>query len=143
MSRLFQYGPSLLSPSLWQEVVEQLPDVLTRAGRLFADWFNLIYARADLATLIFLFAVAVFAPALVWFSRRFLRTTAERLSNSFDTRVTVSLGKRKGKIVVEFGSVDDLQRIVELMKGGFELDSKLGEGTTIQVSLPGDALSLE
>jgi ParB family chromosome partitioning protein len=27
----------------------------------------------------------------------------------------VSLGKRKGKIVVEFGSVDDLQRIVELM----------------------------
>ena len=33
-----------------------------------------------------------------------------------DTKVTVSLGKRKGKIVVEFGSVDDLQRIVELMK---------------------------
>lgn len=34
---------------------------------------------------------------------------------SFDTRVTVSLGKRKGKIVVEFGSVDDLARIVGLM----------------------------
>ena len=33
----------------------------------------------------------------------------------FDTRVTVSFGKRKGKIVVEFGSVDDLQRIVALM----------------------------
>jgi ParB family chromosome partitioning protein len=30
--------------------------------------------------------------------------------------VTVSLGKRKGKIVVEFGSVDDLQRIVEMME---------------------------
>jgi ParB family chromosome partitioning protein len=29
--------------------------------------------------------------------------------------VTVSLGKRKGKIVVEFGSVEDLQRIVGLM----------------------------
>jgi len=29
--------------------------------------------------------------------------------------VTVSLGKRKGKIVVEFGSVEDLQRIVDLM----------------------------
>ena len=41
---------------------------------------------------------------------------AERLSESFDTRVTVSLGKRKGKIVVEFGSVDDLQRIVGLME---------------------------
>ena len=44
-----------------------------------------------------------------------LQDVAERLSNTFDTRVTVSLGKRKGKIVVEFGSVDDLQRIVDMM----------------------------
>ncbi len=45
-----------------------------------------------------------------------LQDVAERLSGAFDTRVTVSLGKRKGKIVVEFGSVDDLQRIVALMQ---------------------------
>lgn len=45
-----------------------------------------------------------------------LQDVAERLSDSFDTRVTVSLGKRKGKIVVEFGSVDDLQRIVGMME---------------------------
>jgi ParB family chromosome partitioning protein len=44
-----------------------------------------------------------------------LQDVAERLSGTYDTRVTVSLGKRKGKIVIEFGSVDDLQRIVELM----------------------------
>jgi ParB family transcriptional regulator, chromosome partitioning protein len=44
-----------------------------------------------------------------------LQDVAERLSGAFDTRVTVSLGKRKGKIVVEFGSVEDLQRIVDLM----------------------------
>jgi ParB family chromosome partitioning protein len=44
-----------------------------------------------------------------------LQDVAERLSNAFDTRVTVSLGKRKGRIVVEFGSVDDLQRIIGLM----------------------------
>ena len=44
-----------------------------------------------------------------------LQDVAERLSNAFDTRVTVSLGKRKGKIVVEFGSVDDLQRIIDVM----------------------------
>ena len=44
-----------------------------------------------------------------------LQDVAERLSGTFDTRVTVSLGKRKGKIVVEFGSVDDLQRIVGMM----------------------------
>jgi ParB family chromosome partitioning protein len=44
-----------------------------------------------------------------------LQDIAERLSTAFDTRVTVSVGKRKGKIVVEFGSVEDLQRIVTLM----------------------------
>ena len=44
-----------------------------------------------------------------------LQDVADRLSNAFDTRVTVSLGKRKGKIVVEFGSVDDLQRIIDIM----------------------------
>jgi ParB family chromosome partitioning protein len=44
-----------------------------------------------------------------------LQDVAERLSTTYDTRVTVSLGKRKGKIVVEFGSVDDLQRIVAMM----------------------------
>jgi len=38
-----------------------------------------------------------------------------RLSDYFDTRVRVELGRRKGKIVVEFGSIDDLERIVEIM----------------------------
>jgi ParB family chromosome partitioning protein len=38
-----------------------------------------------------------------------------RLSDYFETRVRVDLGRRKGKIVVEFGSVDDLERIVEIM----------------------------
>jgi ParB family chromosome partitioning protein len=49
-----------------------------------------------------------------------LQDVAERLSGRFDTKVSVSLGKRKGKIVVEFGSVDDLQRIVGLMDSGRE-----------------------
>ncbi|MFL6143909.1 MAG: ParB/RepB/Spo0J family partition protein [Labedaea sp.] len=44
-----------------------------------------------------------------------LQDVAERLSNTFDTRVKVELGRRKGRIVVEFGSVEDLERIVGLM----------------------------
>ena len=40
---------------------------------------------------------------------------ADRLSDAFDTRVKVELGQRKGKIVVEFGSLEDLERIVGLM----------------------------
>ena len=39
----------------------------------------------------------------------------DRLSDYFETRVRVELGRRKGKIVVEFGSIDDLERIVEIM----------------------------
>ncbi len=40
---------------------------------------------------------------------------ADRLSDILDTRVKVELGQRKGKIVVEFASVDDLERIAESM----------------------------
>jgi ParB family chromosome partitioning protein len=40
---------------------------------------------------------------------------AGRLSDVFETKVKVQIGRAKGRIVVEFGSVDDLQRIVGLM----------------------------
>jgi ParB family chromosome partitioning protein len=40
---------------------------------------------------------------------------ADKLSDTFDTRVRVDLGRRKGKITVEFASVDDLERIVAVM----------------------------
>ncbi|WP_028643741.1 ParB/RepB/Spo0J family partition protein [Nocardioides sp. URHA0020] len=40
---------------------------------------------------------------------------ADRLSDRFETRVKVDLGRAKGKITVEFGSLDDLQRIVDIM----------------------------
>ncbi|MDT7554023.1 MAG: ParB family transcriptional regulator, chromosome partitioning protein [Pseudonocardiales bacterium] len=45
-----------------------------------------------------------------------LQELAERLSDQFDTRVKVELGQRKGRIVVEFGSVEDLERIADLMR---------------------------
>ncbi|WP_214370194.1 ParB/RepB/Spo0J family partition protein [Pseudonocardia sp. H11422] len=44
-----------------------------------------------------------------------LQDLAERLSDTFDTRVKVELGQRKGRIVVEFGSVEDLERIAGMM----------------------------
>lgn len=45
---------------------------------------------------------------------------ADRLSDTFDTRVKVEMGQRKGRIVVEFGSVEDLDRITGMMglRGG-------------------------
>jgi ParB family chromosome partitioning protein len=44
-----------------------------------------------------------------------LADLAERLSDRFETRVKVDLGRTKGKITVEFASLDDLRRIVEIM----------------------------
>lgn len=44
-----------------------------------------------------------------------LHELAEQLSEHLDTRVKVDKGKRKGKIVVEFASFDDLERIVSCM----------------------------
>jgi ParB family transcriptional regulator, chromosome partitioning protein len=40
---------------------------------------------------------------------------ADRLADRFDTKVNVDLGRRKGKIVIEFATVDDLERIVGVM----------------------------
>ena len=47
-----------------------------------------------------------------------LKDLADRLSDAFETRVKVELGQRKGKIVVEFASLDDLERIVKAMTPG-------------------------
>ncbi len=40
---------------------------------------------------------------------------AGKLSDTFDTRVLVELGRRKGKIMIEFATIDDLERIVAIM----------------------------
>ena len=44
-----------------------------------------------------------------------LADLAERLSDRLETRVKVDLGRTKGKITVEFASLEDLQRIVDVM----------------------------
>lgn len=44
-----------------------------------------------------------------------LAELGDRLSDRLETRVKVDLGKAKGKITVEFASMDDLRRIVDIM----------------------------
>lgn len=58
-----------------------------------------------------------------------LSDLATRLSDRFETRVKVDLGQKKGKIVVEFASMEDLDRILgSLAPGeGRVLDRKLSE----------------
>ncbi|WP_422737548.1 ParB/RepB/Spo0J family partition protein [Micromonospora sp. WMMD729] len=44
-----------------------------------------------------------------------LSDLADRLSDRFDTRVKVDIGRSKGKITIEFATVDDLERIVGII----------------------------
>ena len=44
-----------------------------------------------------------------------LAELADRLSDRLETRVKVDLGRTKGRITVEFASLDDLRRIVDVM----------------------------
>ncbi|MBB5871014.1 ParB family chromosome partitioning protein [Allocatelliglobosispora scoriae] len=44
-----------------------------------------------------------------------LADLADRLADRFDTRVKVDIGRSKGKITIEFATVDDLERIVGII----------------------------
>lgn len=44
-----------------------------------------------------------------------LNELADRLSDRLDTRVKIDLGKSRGKILVEFATLDDLRRIIDIM----------------------------
>ncbi|MCS0635203.1 ParB/RepB/Spo0J family partition protein [Streptomyces sp. LP05-1] len=58
---------------------------------------------------------------------------ASRLSDRFETRVKVDLGQKKGKIVVEFASMEDLERILTTLAPGegrvLEPDSDRQDGS--------------
>lgn len=47
-----------------------------------------------------------------------IQELAAELSEYYETKVSVDLGRRKGKIVVEFGSIEDLERIIDAMNPG-------------------------
>lgn len=40
---------------------------------------------------------------------------AEFLADTFDTRVQIQAGKNKGRIIIEFGGIDDLDRIINIV----------------------------
>ena len=44
-----------------------------------------------------------------------LAELGERMSERLDTRVKVQVGRSKGKVVIEFATLDDLQRIVDIV----------------------------
>ena len=73
----------------------------------------------------------------------YLTTAAESLADNLDTKVSVSMGKHKGRIVVEFGGKDDFERIMGLLSGdesaGSAADLAETAGITDAVLPPADA----
>ncbi|MFE9215429.1 ParB/RepB/Spo0J family partition protein [Streptomyces lavendulae] len=59
-----------------------------------------------------------------------LSQLATRLSDRFETRVKVDLGQKKGKITVEFASMEDLERILGTLAPG--------EGRVLEQGLSGE-----
>lgn len=59
----------------------------------------------------------VTAPALV--------ELQDDLSDALQARVKISMGARKGKLTVEFSSIDDLERIVGVIAAGLQQDIRL------------------
>jgi ParB family transcriptional regulator, chromosome partitioning protein len=45
-----------------------------------------------------------------------LKEISDQLSDHLDTRVSVELGKKKGKIVIEFATIEDLDRITKVIR---------------------------
>lgn len=44
-----------------------------------------------------------------------LTNSADLLADRFDTKVTAQMGKKKGKIVIEFGDLEDFDRIMDML----------------------------
>lgn len=44
-----------------------------------------------------------------------LKSIGDRLSDKLDTRVSVMLGRTRGKVIIEFATLEDLQRIVDVI----------------------------
>lgn len=47
---------------------------------------------------------------------------SEQLGDILDTRVNVAIGKTKGKITIEFGTPDDLDRVLAVLREGVAVD---------------------
>ncbi|MDV8000095.1 ParB/RepB/Spo0J family partition protein [Rhodococcus sp. IEGM 1408] len=47
-----------------------------------------------------------------------LEVVAGRLSDRFETSVSVTMGRRKGRITIDVGDSEDLQRVLDLLEGG-------------------------
>lgn len=104
------HARALLGLKAGAEAQEQL------ATRIVAEGLS-VRATEEAVTLLNRGEAPVVAPRTKTPPPAFASEAASRLGDRFDTRVSVSVGKRKGKIVLEFGDREDFERIMGLLEG--------------------------
>ena len=100
------------SPYLIQSAAQQFKDTAAflRQTSAQVEYVKLV----SILSIVALLAEIAMAAATAFFTfGSSLADLAERLSDRLETRVRVQLGKRKGKVLIEFATLDDLQRICD------------------------------
>lgn len=95
--------------------LEKPEDQEALAGRIVAEGLSVRATEEAVSMMSGESSPARRSPRKRNFTAPALAGLADKLSDHFDTRALVQLGRTKGKIVVEFASVDDLERIVAMM----------------------------
>ncbi len=63
-----------------------------------------------------------------------LEDLAARLSDRWDTRVAINMGRKRGKLTVEFASVDDLNRILDAIGAPEDAEKLNAEGNGLSAA---------
>ncbi len=70
-----------------------------------------------------------------------VESIVERLSDELETRVTVDMRRRKGKLTIEFAGADDLERIVAVLRPGRPEGGPADEQETTAWTAPSNQLA--
>lgn len=90
-------------------VIEQL------ASKIIAEGLS-VRATEELVTLSYQGEGEVNKKATPKISAPGLKDLSQRLEDVLDTRVNIQIGKSKGKIIIEFSTMEDLRRVIEVIE---------------------------
>jgi ParB family chromosome partitioning protein len=90
-------------------------DIETLASRIVAEGLS-VRATEEIVSFGNVGSPAVTTRKLPVLKAPGLNELSDRLADKLDTRVTIQMGKVKGKVVIEFSTLEDLRRIVEVIE---------------------------
>ncbi len=90
-------------------------EIETLANRIVAEGLS-VRATEEIVSLGNIGTTENKRPPLAPLKAPGLKDLSDRLGDKLDTRVTISMGRSKGKVVIEFSTLEDLRRIVEVIE---------------------------